>query len=219
MPILRAAVESVRPSAESKQIALELLCLDASLPVLGDPSRLQQIIWNLLTNAIKFSRKGGKVTITLNQEGENAVISVIDNGTGIAADFIRHVFNRFRQQDQAINRKKMGLGLGLSIVKHLVEMHSGRIKAQSEGVGRGAIFTVQFPLSKEGAIIDESKNVAIDVPPYELLERSTPSITGLKILAVDDEEDSRTLIKAVLEECGAEVLTASCVGEALVLLQ
>lgn len=218
-PIVQSAVESVRPSAETKQLSIILNTRQTCLPIHGDPARIQQIVWNLLTNAIKFSRKGGTIQIDLKLDQNNAILRVIDNGIGIASDFLPHVFDRFRQQDQTITRRKMGLGLGLSIVRHLVEMHLGRIDVQSAGIGKGAAFTVQLPINLKETILDETKNLAIDVPPYEMLQESTQSLVGIKILAVDDEADCRELIKAVLEECGAEVITASSVGEALVLMK
>jgi signal transduction histidine kinase len=143
-PVVEAAVETVRPAADAKNIRLALL-LEEVGPLACDPSRLQQVVWNLLSNAVKFTPAGGVVTVSLRREGASVLLGVSDTGQGLSADFLPYIFDRFRQADGTKTRRHGGLGLGLSIVRHLVELHGGTVRAESEGVGKGSTFTVELP--------------------------------------------------------------------------
>jgi CheY-like chemotaxis protein len=183
-------------------------------PVNGDPGRLQQVLWNLLTNAIKFSPDNGLVTVfarEIDREGSRYVeISVSDSGQGIDPAFLPYVFDRFRQADASTTRRHGGLGLGLSIVKSLVEMHEGSVEAQSPGEGHGATFIVCLPAAEVHAVSD----VAREHASLELPADSSP-LAGLRVLVVDDEADARTLARRVLEGCGAQVVAVASAAEAL----
>jgi PAS domain S-box-containing protein len=211
--IAAAAIDTVRPAAEAKHIRIERDFDNAPGMVSGDASRLQQIIWNLLTNALKFTPRGGTVTVGVKREGDQIAISVGDSGIGIAASFLGHVFERFRQADATTTRKHGGLGLGLSIVKHLVEQHGGTVTAASEGEGMGACFTVRLP----------RRSSADQLPAADDNRASRRAaahdLSGLQVLVVDDEDDARELIKRILNDCNADVLTAATATEALNLLQ
>jgi CheY-like chemotaxis protein len=203
----------MRPTAQAKQISFEVnLDRDAGL-ISGDADRLQQIIWNLLSNAIKFTPAGGRVEITLERIGPHVQITVADNGQGISAEFLPHVFERFRQADSSTTRKFGGLGLGLSIVRHLVELHGGLVQVDSAGDGHGATFTVMFPL------LTESKEARQDSGPLEYSENASitdePSLRGLRVLVVDDDNDSRAVIAEMLLHFGAEVLAVASAEDAL----
>jgi CheY-like chemotaxis protein/anti-sigma regulatory factor (Ser/Thr protein kinase) len=181
--------------------------------VAGDANRLQQIIWNLLTNAIKFTPHDGNVTVGVRREGDQIAIFVRDTGIGIAPDFIQHVFERFRQADATTTRKHGGLGLGLSIVKHLVEQHGGTVNAESAGEGLGACFTVRLP-RRPG-----KNEPAADGDAGNGRSAAAHDLSGLQVLVVDDEDDARELIKRILNDCNADVLTAATATEALTLLK
>ncbi|MEJ6482903.1 ATP-binding protein [Nostoc punctiforme UO1] len=205
--VINTAIEAIYPTSEIKDIQVESN-LDSSVgEVMGDAERLQQVVWNLLSNAVKFTPSGGRVEVCLKQVNSNAQISVSDTGKGISADFLPYIFERFRQADSTTTRVDGGLGLGLAIVRHLVEIHSGTVYAASEGEGRGATFTVLLPLIKPQSeqLIKESQ-----VKVNNLL-----ALDGLQILLVDDSADTRELIAFVLEESGAHVTSVSSVGEAL----
>ncbi|MEH2209949.1 PAS domain-containing hybrid sensor histidine kinase/response regulator [Nostoc sp.] len=207
IPVIQGAIEAVHPTSEIKDIQVEFH-LDSSVgQVMGDAERLQQVVWNLLSNAVKFTPNGGRVEIYLEQVNSNAQITVSDTGKGISADFLPYIFERFRQADSTTTRADNGLGLGLAIVHHLVEMHSGTVSAVSEGEGRGAKFTVLLPLvePQPERLIKESK-VKVD----NLL-----ILNGLQILVVDDNADTRELIVFILEKSGGQVRAVSSVGEAL----
>jgi signal transduction histidine kinase/ActR/RegA family two-component response regulator len=211
--VLEAAVAGVRPAAEAKGVRLHIAA-GTTRPVNGDPGRLQQVFWNLLTNAIKFTPNSGLVTVfarEIEREGTLcAEISVTDSGQGIDQKFLPYVFDRFRQADASTTRRHGGLGLGLSIVKSLVEMHLGTVDARSPGEGLGATFIVCLPLAEAHAALDSPRDhVAID------FEEDASPLTGLRILVVDDEADARMLTKRVLEERGAEVVTVASAAEAL----
>jgi len=212
---IKAAVASVQHSADARDIRLSVVLDPLAGPVRGDPARLQQCFWNLLTNAIKFTPRGGRVQVSLERVNSHVEISVSDNGQGIKPEFLPHLFERFRQADASTTRRHGGLGLGLSIVKHLVELHGGKIRAKSAGEGQGSTFIIDLPImvihpqdasGRNPAGADDS--VAIDQPCLE----------GIKVLAVDDEPDARTLIKRVLEDCGAQVILAGSANEGLDLL-
>ena len=211
--IAAAAIDTVLPAAEAKHIRIERNFDHAPGMVAGDANRLQQIIWNLLTNALKFTPRGGTVTVGVRRDGDHIAISVEDSGIGIAAGFLDHVFERFRQADATTTRQHGGLGLGLSIVKHLVEQHGGTVSANSDGEGRGARFTVRLP--RQGVHADAWAAAA---PAFDI-RGAAQDLSGLQVLVVDDEDDARELIKRILADCNADVLTAATATEALNLLQ
>ncbi|MDQ6619198.1 MAG: PAS domain-containing protein [Pseudomonadota bacterium] len=213
-----AAIETVRLAAEAKDIRLEKLLDAGPFTISGDPNRLQQIVWNLLANAIKFTPKGGKVQIVLERVNSHLEISVADTGVGIAPEFLSHVFDRFRQADSSTTRRFGGLGLGLSIVKHLVELHGGTVRVHSEGEGAGATFTVHLPL----AVVHRSQEVPREHPRAPVAQRAElqhVDLAGVRILIVDDQSDARELIARVLSECNAEVLTCATAEEGLEVIE
>jgi PAS domain S-box-containing protein len=217
--IINAAIDSIRPAADAKGIRLQTILDPGAGPISGDADRLQQIIWNLLTNAVKFTPKGGCIQAMLQRVDSHVEIIVSDSGVGINKDFLPHVFDRFRQADASTTRIHGGLGLGLSIVHQLVDLHGGSVSVQSEGEGKGATFTIVLPLV---AVVSHHKE-AEPVPPANPEEVTTfdglPSLQGLKVLVVDDEADTRELIGEVLKEVGSEVITCRSVEEALVALE
>ncbi|MYM74002.1 response regulator [Duganella sp. FT134W] len=211
--IAAAAIESVRAAAEAKQIRIDKEFAVAPGMVVGDPHRLQQILWNLLSNALKFTPRGGVVTVGVEREGDQIAFTIRDSGIGIPADFLCHVFERFRQADSTTTREHGGLGLGLAIVKHLVEQHGGTISVASEGEGRGACFTLRLPRHEALQAINDP------LPPVTSGHGAAHDLSGLQVLVVDDEDDARELIRRILSDCNAEVLTAATATEALLLLQ
>jgi PAS domain S-box-containing protein len=212
-----AAIETLRPAAEAKSIRLEKHYDAGTGMISGDPARLQQVIWNLLSNAIKFTPRDGLVRVELrpsHDDSGNVQIAVRDSGAGIAPEFITHVFERFRQGDASTTRQHGGLGLGLSIVKHLIEQHGGTVRVDSEGVQRGACFTVELPAANQQLMARAGR--ARYSPPAPL----TPDIvlrdlSQVKVLVVDDEPDARDLIKRILSDCNATVTTADSARAAL----
>ncbi|HEY9729264.1 MAG TPA: ATP-binding protein [Chroococcales cyanobacterium] len=212
LPVINAVIENVRPTAEIKNIQIDSI-LDPSVgQVMGDPERLQQIIWNLLSNAIKFTPRGGRVEVRLEQSTANllgcpcAEIAVKDTGKGISPNFLPFVFERFRQADGATTRSHGGLGLGLAIVRQLVDMHNGIVSVASEGGGRGATFTVQLPIINARTVQpNEPNDVVLD---------NFPSLNGLRVLVVDDAADTLELIEFILKQCQAQVTTATSAAEA-----
>ncbi|PYS82976.1 MAG: hypothetical protein DMF70_07350, partial [Acidobacteria bacterium] len=211
--IIEAAIDSVRPALEAKEIVLET-CIESGAPVLGDATRLQQIFWNLFSNAVKFTPKGGQIKITGERWGAGIRVSVIDTGIGIDNEFQPFIFDRFRQADGSTTRQHGGLGLGLAIVRHLVELHRGSIEVSSEGKDRGSTFTVNLPI----ASIANMVNVHNDQPLYLEGNNSTTGsglLDGLRILVVDDEADARDLVSAILTRCGSEVRCSESVAEAI----
>jgi signal transduction histidine kinase/AmiR/NasT family two-component response regulator len=212
--VIEAAVAAVRPAADAKNVRLHT-AIAATPPVNGDPGRLQQVLWNLLTNAIKFTPPNGMVTV-LAREAERAgvhsvEISVTDSGQGIDAKFLPFVFDRFRQADASTTRRHGGLGLGLSIVKSLVEVHQGSVEALSDGEGQGATFIVNLPLAESHTPATSS----LEHAQAALVTHETSPLAGLRVLVVDDEADARTLARRVLEERGAEVVAVGSAAEAL----
>jgi CheY-like chemotaxis protein/anti-sigma regulatory factor (Ser/Thr protein kinase) len=191
----------------------------AAGPISGDPGRLQQVIWNLLSNAIKFTPRSGEVQVVLKRVNSHIEISVADTGIGIRAEFIPHVFDRFRQADASTTRTFGGLGLGLSIVKRLLELHGGTVRVKSDGEGRGTTFTVLLPLSAVHANADAQDRVHPRATSARAFDFHRSDLSGIKVLVVDDEPDARDLIQRVLSECHAEVLTAGSAAEALALIE
>jgi signal transduction histidine kinase/ActR/RegA family two-component response regulator len=204
--LIEAAVAAVRPSAAAKGVLLNLNVARCS-SVSADPARLQQIVWNLLTNAIKFTPRAGRVDITLREYRGQVELSVSDTGLGIKPEFLPFVFDRFRQADASTTRLHGGLGLGLSIVKSLVELHGGTVGVESPGEGQGATFIVRLPVPP----LPEGAPVSLPAPEIQ----GAPELSGLRILVVDDEDDARTLARRVLEERGAHVITVSSAAEAM----
>ena len=188
-------------------------------PLRGDANRLQQIVWNLLTNAVKFTPEGGTVAVVLERDGSHVEITVADSGQGIPAEFLPYVFDRFRQADATIRRKHSGLGIGLAIVKQLVDLHGGTVWAQSEGDGQGTRFVVSLPLAVSHDRMDDPLSRDRASAPDCAPDSKTVDLSGLKILVVDDEPDACRLIKWVLDECHAEVVTASSAAEAMPLVE
>jgi PAS domain S-box-containing protein len=214
--VIEAAVESVRPSAEAKEIRLVELLDPASDMVSGDAERLQQVVWNLLSNAIKFTRKGGRVQVRLERVDSHVEITVADNGQGIKPEFLPHVFDRFRQEEGGTGRQHGGLGLGLAIVRHLVELHGGTVRVDSAGLNQGATFTVSLPLIPVRLAAPNGKWEARNDRAAAL--KKLPSIAGARVLLVDDDEDGRKLVEAMLDQGGAETRSADSAAEALAIL-
>ena len=187
----------------------------AAGPVSGDPNRLQQIAWNLLSNAVKFTPRGGKVQVILQRVNSHIEITIADTGMGIAPEFLPFMFERFRQADATTTRRHGGLGLGLSIVKQLVDLHGGTVMAKSAGDGQGSTFVVHLPLSVMLAQTDDGTRIHPSSSPAEQSTLRPADLSGLKVLVVDDEPDARDLIKRVLLSCKAEVTTAASAAEAL----
>jgi CheY-like chemotaxis protein len=190
--------------------------------VLGDPVRLQQVVWNLVSNAVKFVPREGTVDVGLRRVNSHTEISVSDNGPGIEKDFLPYVFDRFRQGDSATNKKYSGLGLGLSIVRHLVELHGGTVEASNSQNGGGAKFIVRLPVlavNRSMAQLMERTSESTTSTEAHLSFDSPPDLSGLKVLAVDDEQDARLLLEAVFKQCGADVETCGSVTEALRMIE
>ncbi|HKP86899.1 MAG TPA: ATP-binding protein [Blastocatellia bacterium] len=227
--IINAAVEAAQPAAYAKEITLRTSFDGSAAAVSGDPNRLQQVTWNLLSNAIKFTPSGGRVEVRLEQKDACAEIRVSDNGCGISKEFLPHVFDRFRQADSSYTREHGGLGLGLAIVRHLVEMHGGSVLVESPGEGLGATFTVKLPLKQLrdadcGTRTGDSGSLYLRVPHADAPTRNPKSSTrnphpailkGMRVLVVDDEADARDVISATLKQYGAEVTAIASTEEAL----
>lgn len=219
--LIASTVETVRPAAEAKEIFIQKVLDPRAGPVHGDPNRLQQVAWNLLSNAVKFTPKGGKIQISLERVGSHVEMTVADTGQGIEPEFLPFAFDRFRQFDGSTTREHSGLGLGLSLVKQLIDLHGGQVSVASPGKDQGATFVVKLPLSvihhaDEPEKIHPAMSVEDEDPRlfYEQLD-----LHPVKVLAVDDDPDSLALLRRVLEGRGARVITASSAAEALELLQ
>jgi signal transduction histidine kinase/DNA-binding response OmpR family regulator len=220
IPIIESAIDSMRPTAQAKSIKFEVTCDKAASHVSGDSNRLQQVVWNLFSNAVKFTPEGGRVNVCLERNGEHAQIAISDTGQGIDPRFLPFIFDRFRQADGSTTRKYGGLGLGLAIVRHLVELHGGTINVHSEGIDQGATFTVLLPLKTDYRKSDVGTELpAIQTKDSDYSIHCAPVLDGLRILVVDDEADTRELIAAVLVQCGAEVKSTGSAAEALSTLQ
>jgi light-regulated signal transduction histidine kinase (bacteriophytochrome)/ActR/RegA family two-component response regulator len=210
--LIERAIEAIRPAAEAKAIRLQP-ALDATAIIRGDPHRLQQVAANLLSNAIKFTPRGGRVQVFVERSESSVEVTVADSGQGIAPEFLPHVFDRFRQADGATNRKSSGLGLGLAIVRHIVELHGGTISVQSDGPGRGATFVARLPVSVAAKPAPEGK--AFNQPEL----KCPAELAGWRALVVDDEPDAREMLTGLLEHCRMEVTTAPSGFAALELLR
>ena len=213
-PVIEVTVATMRPTAEAKGVVLKSALGEPAGPVRGDPGRLQQIIWNLVSNAIKFTPSGGRVEVRLTPEGSAVEISVRDTGKGITAEQLPHVFSRFGAA-HASTQSHGGMGLGLSIVRHLVELHGGTVRAESPGPGQGATFTVTLPLTGGVAAGKE----ALKIEAKNLRSGRLSTLTGVRLLVVDDETDARELLRTILAQCGAEVTVAASPREALEALE
>jgi signal transduction histidine kinase len=208
-PIVEAAVDSVLPAAQAKAIRLDKVLDSRSAVVSGDGDRMQQVLWNMLTNAVKFTPRGGRVQVRLERVNSSVEISVSDSGRGISPEFLPHVFDRFRQEEDRASQREGGLGLGMSISSQLVELHGGTIRCASEGEGKGATFVVCLPV-----MLAQPRPVGVEGAPP-----TAPSLAGIEVLVVDDEPDVRELLMALLGDAGAGVRTAASVSEALALYQ
>jgi CheY-like chemotaxis protein len=210
-PVIEAAVDAAQPDAEAKALRLELSIPPGTVTVSGDPVRLQQVVANLISNAIKFTPDGGRLQVALEMTDAHARVTVSDTGAGINAEFLPFIFERFRQADTTSTRRNKGLGLGLAISRHLVELHGGTIEASSAGEGQGSVFTVTVPLVRAHAA-DAHGQPAVRAegwPPHG------GSLDGVRVLVVDDESDARDALALVLERCGARVTVAGSAAEAL----
>ncbi len=207
--VIASAIETLRPAADAKHITIHSSIASDAGTFMGDPGRLQQVIWNLLSNALKFTPQGGRVDIGVRREASRLAITVADNGVGIKQDFLPHVFDRFRQADASTTRRHGGLGLGLAIVKHLVEQHGGTVTASSAGDMQGASFTVRLPLGAPTAAARQEGGAP----------SASPDLRGVRVLLVDDEADARELTERILRDNHAEVHSAGSVAQALQLLE
>jgi len=211
---VQGAIESARPTADARGVLLEAILDPAAGPVSGDANRLQQVAWNLISNAIKFTPRGGQVQVTFERVNSNIEICVADSGIGIRPDFLPHIFERFRQADATSTREHGGLGLGLSIVKHIVELHGGTVEASSDGEGQGATFRVRLPLAVSRSNPDRPHE-----HPRSSQRPAVPfvnaDLSNLVVLVVDDDPDSRDLLHRLLSDCGATVTAAASAAEAL----
>jgi signal transduction histidine kinase len=220
--VIHAAVAILQSAAAAKNIHVEVALTHSAGSVLGDPVRLQQVVWNLLSNAIKFTPRGGRVEIQLRRIDSRFEITVSDTGPGVDEAFLPFAFDPFRQADGSTTRKHGGLGLGLAIVRHLVELHGGTIEAGNRADGQGAWFTFALPVMASRQA-DETLTKAIAPPPADGDDpapvKHLPPLDGLKVLVVDDDADARLLLSAILEQCGAQVVAQASSAAALASLQ
>ncbi|MEO6727075.1 MAG: PAS domain S-box protein, partial [Blastocatellia bacterium] len=212
LKVVEAALDTARPAAEAKGIAIKTSFDPEAVRIVGDPVRLQQVIWNLVSNAVKFTPKGGRVDVALNRENSRVEIVVSDTGEGIKQEFLPFVFDRFRQADSSSQRTHGGLGLGLAIVRHLVEMHGGTVSAHSEGAGLGATFSILLPIR---AVVRETEVEAKEYSQEEQAIQAQVDLQGVRVLVVDDEADAREMLTTVLNQSGAEVRACASVEEAI----
>ena len=216
--VVREALEAVMPAANAKGVRVETIIDPRAAPVAGDPERLQQVIWNLVANAVKFTGRGGKVQVRLERVNSRVDVIVSDTGIGISPEFLPYVFERFRQADSGTTRERGGLGLGLAIARHFVEMHGGTIHASSGGTDQGSTFRIQLPLM----IVHPDLTTETRVHPQAEGPGghiSIPLLTGVHVLAVDDDRDSLRMVREILEAAGAHVSTADSALEAIDILQ
>jgi PAS domain S-box-containing protein len=213
---ISAALDSINLAASAKEISINTMLDENVGEVTGDSARLQQIVWNLLSNAVKFTSPGGKVEVRLEESNCMAQIQVIDTGKGISPDFLPYIFDYFRQEDSSITRKFGGLGLGLAIVRQLVELHGGTVEANSLGEGHGAAFSVKLPLCR--CVLTEDKSSRPGISTENILQTGTLDLNGIKILVVDDNPDSLDFITFVLKMYGGEVTKVASAWEALQVL-
>jgi CheY-like chemotaxis protein/nitrogen-specific signal transduction histidine kinase len=216
--VVEAAIDVVRPTADAKGLRLQAVLDTHELGITGDPDRLQQVVWNLLINAVKFSARGGRIQVHLQRTNSHAEISVSDTGQGIGPEVLPHVFERFRQADSTSTRRHAGLGLGLALVRHLVELHGGTVEAASGGEGQGATFTVKLPIAIARSGEAQARptrgrayaTAAVAAPPTE-----SKALHGVRVVVVDDDRDGLEMIATMLRAGGAEVRTGSSAAEGL----
>ncbi|WP_437539563.1 PAS domain S-box protein [Sorangium sp. So ce726] len=216
--VIRSALEAIQLAAETKGIAVGSSIDPEASSLRGDPARIHQVVWNLLSNAVKFTPPGGRIDVALRRAGAHAALSVTDTGMGIAPQFLPHLFERFRQADASSTRKHGGLGIGLSIVKHLVELHGGTVEVASRGEHLGATFTVRLPLAGVSQEAPDAAARPSEACAEALADYPGASLAGLRVLVVDDQPDAREVAQRVLEECEATVTTAGSSAEALAIL-
>jgi signal transduction histidine kinase/ActR/RegA family two-component response regulator len=220
--VIESAVATIRPAAEAKGVRLQVTLDPIAAPVKGDPGRLQQVVWNLLSNAVKFTPSGGRVQISLERVNSHLEIIVADTGDGIRPDLLPHVFDRFQQGDSSTTRTYGGLGIGLSIVKQIVELHGGSVKAKSPGLGSGSTFTVALPVMLMHTSVENGAREERIHPATASRDEADPcegqDLAGVSVLVVDDEADARELAKRLLETCNAKVFLARGAEDALVIL-
>jgi PAS domain S-box-containing protein len=214
--VVRTSVDETRPVAEAKGLSVTLEGVEHELVMLGDTTRLQQVIWNLLSNAMKFTPRGGSIHVALEKTADGARLRVKDTGIGIDADFLPHVFERFRQGDGSSSRRAGGLGLGLAIARHLIELHLGRVHVESAGKDQGTTFTVSFPIS--AAVSDTEDVSATPMPRHDAHGGPPLRLQGIRVLVVEDEEDAREFVGALLSSRGATVRLTGSAAEAYVSL-
>ncbi|HVF56348.1 MAG TPA: ATP-binding protein [Pyrinomonadaceae bacterium] len=221
-PVVRAAIDTMRPAATARRIELQALFDPQLGPVIGDARRLQQVVWNLLANAIKFTPIGGRVNVSVERAASHVRITVADTGVGIKSGFLPFVFDRFRQGDQSPTRAFGGLGLGLAIVRHLVELHGGTVRASSDGEGHGATFVVELPspVAAETTFPVSTRDAGAlpRTAPDARDPDSPPALMGMRVLVVDDERDTLDLIELILRQNGAEVTSVTSAGAAVAAL-
>jgi CheY-like chemotaxis protein len=210
--VLSNAISTARPSAETKRIRVGLETADGWYEVFGDPTRLQQAIGNVLMNAIKFTPEGGEVSVRLRNDGGAAVVEVADTGRGIAPELLPYIFDRFRQGDSETAQRQSGLGLGLSIARHLVELHGGTVTAASAGEGQGATFTISLPLHQAAVTTVTTKR------DTQARAVSLPRLAGVRVLLVEDEVDNRKVLATALRHSGAQVECAGTAGDAFAVI-
>ena len=223
-PVVEAAVDAIRPAASAKQITMDVELDDGAQQISGDSDRLQQVVWNLLTNAVKFTPNGGRVEVNLRREGTHLRLRVSDTGRGISPEFLPHVFDRFRQADSTSTRAHGGLGIGLAIVRHIIELHGGSVQAQSPGEGLGASFVVDVPIMvKQEAAAAPSMPARTNgehvISDGDHSQLPAADLSGLHVLVVDDEPDAREIIAQMLQRSGAKPAVAGSVREALEMLE
>jgi PAS domain S-box-containing protein len=213
-PIVESALDALRPTADAKGVLLRTEISSEECLVRGDSNRLRQVIWNLLSNAIKFTPRGGRVNITLNCVEPTALLTISDTGEGISPEFLPYVFDRFRQAEGSISRRQGGLGLGLAVVRHLVELHGGRVSAESTGLGLGSTFKVDLPLAQERRDPDRAAERQQEIERRHSSSRGLVKLQGLRVLLVEDDDDSRRFLSTMLKRHGAEVTSAKSAAEA-----
>jgi signal transduction histidine kinase/ActR/RegA family two-component response regulator len=219
--IVESALKSVFPASAAKEIRLQRVLASDGETLMGDPARLHQVVWNLLSNAVKFTPRGGRVTVSLARSGSQLELVVEDNGPGIAPDFLPHVFDRFRQADASTTRSHTGLGLGLAIVRHVVEQHGGTVSAHSDGEGKGAAFSIRLPImaAHQRDRVPSGAPAAASAQPAGQGTDTALDLSDVRVLVVDDEPDSRELLRRLLEQRHAAVQTGESVAAALSALE
>jgi CheY-like chemotaxis protein/two-component sensor histidine kinase len=213
--VIDAAIEAVRPALEAKQINVQTDLGSLACPVMGDPNRLQQIFWNLFSNAVKFTPKQGRISVNIQNQGAQVCVLVTDTGIGIKPEFLPFIFDRFRQADGSTTRSQGGLGLGLAIVRHLVELHQGSVEVQSGGHQQGATFSVTLPIARPAMIKTSLQASAAHKGGNGSIRPDAHILDGLRILVVDDEADTRDLVATILTRSGGEVRCSQSAADAL----